>query len=281
MADETREGSPPEPVPRLVSLHDKVSTFLKQQSVDQYLSDTINSSSQENILEQAVATASKLEPQLDRNFEQDVRALHVVDGDLAFQPFIQRLMDELLKQKEEFQSVFETDQGSLYFVLPNRQSLRFERRSYQPISGEPTPEEISNDPELEFYKMHSVSDRVVFISPGEQERIGQIANYGEKPNARAKSIAMSDFIDHIMGGGTEWSQKYMERIGNLQTAPLAIGVTPIEFYLYDKGDINFITPDSKGLLDIKAIAFGMLREAHRGYPVSKIVHERPIKLSTT
>lgn len=276
MKDETGESGPRHTA--LEVLHTKIDSFLQQPTIEQHVTDAINPKTTDStILERAFNLFGELENQLYEEFGIELSTQVIRSFALANDPLTRRIMDELSKHKDQFQHIFETERGSLYFVLPSGQSLRFQRRnSREPenfidISLPPTTSR--DEANIEFYKMHEVADQYVSISSEEAARITGIRT--RKYYEREDYLIDIDIIE------------VLKEINHIQTTQLGTGVSPVEFMLYPtfppKQNLARLKPNHKGVIDAESLLdpysrfpsqFIEIANIHFGHPVTKVIHNR-------
>lgn len=281
MADETKEGEPrPTAQTSALTFQEKVRNLLQQDpSIEQHIQEAINPKLGSTLLNQADSVHREIWNSLsDKIRDEDYyeKGAYEVD-DLVYSPITKRVMDELLKHKEQFQYVFETQSGSHYFVLPNGQTLRFQQRDTKRRgsldqftgglivrSGEkirivdlpPMPPLANPDePAIAFFKMREMMNQCIFISPEEEDRIAKLLGFPKGP------LDPRDFIERI------------GKVGYIQTSPLELGVFPLEFRVGEIQNIDMVTPNSQGIIDTQPLASGeVISGFHMGHPVAKIIY---------
>lgn len=282
MKDETGESGPKHT--GLEILHDKIGSFLKQPTVEQHITDALNPKATDStILEQAFNLFGELEEQLYDQFGIEFTTQLIRSFALANDPLTKRLMDELSKHKDQFQHIFETERGSLYFVLPSGQSLRFQRQNSQEpeefLGISLTPTTSRDEPNIKFYKMHEIADYCVFIPAGESARITRTREQEYRIRLRDGDIYRAlNRADTL---------KALRKIAQIQTAQFGLDVSPVEFKLYPafppEQYLGRLKPDPNGIIDIASLFVPStydpedlveITNIHLGHPVTKIVYDR-------
>lgn len=289
MKDETGESEPKHT--GLEILHDKIGSFLKQPTVEQYITDALNPKATDStILEQAFNLFDELEGQLYDQFGIEFTTQLIRSFALANDPLTRRLMDELSKHKEQFQHIFETERGSLYFVLPSGQSLRFQRQNSQKLEDflgiELPPTTTLDEPNIKFYKMHEIADQCVFIPAGESARITRIREQEHRIRLRDGDIYRElNRTDTL---------KALRKIAQIQTAQFGLDVSPIEFKLYPafppEQYLGRLKPDPNGVIDVASLfvpdsrfpgEFDDIANIHLGHSVTKVLYNLTAEILPT
>ena len=156
------------------------------------------------------------------------------------QLLIKNFIDFLLKQKEAFQSVFETENGSIYFVSKNGQSWRFKK-------------------EDDHYKEQPILNKILFLEPQEGSKFIDLK---KKPL----------FEEYLVGSPKLANQptpyvfkKSALTIGNI---PLEVGINGFAPVVFEENESELkIIGTQKPNGDVeKYFASGI----HNGHPISKI-----------
>lgn len=191
-----------------------------------------------NLRKQLLNQIDELEDQFDEKREKEKISFSWFKE--REQLLIKNFLNFLIKQKDSFQSIFETEKGSIYFVAKNGQSWRFKK-------------------EESFFKEQPILNKIIFLEPLEAD---------EYINLKKNHL----FEEYLVGSPKLINQpspyifkKSALTIGNI---PLEIGINgfaPVVFK-ETENELKIIgTQTSTGTIQ-KNFASGI----HNGHPISKI-----------
>lgn len=248
----TSEASINPQVTVAIALQRQISSIISQPAVEQRFAHAINP---RNTTDSLFKQVDSLRRSLVSEIPETLLEQLPIDPDIRdfiYHPITDRVLSELMKHKEQFQLVFETEKGSLYFVLPNGQTLRFKHKNIgtpEVFGGERVTSGINASELPPFYSLQEKADKCVFLSAEEAERIRNTDRYSRNHMSR-----------------------FLQLINHIQTVPIAVGVTPFELTLFSEKYKSLIEPDTSGRIDTVLLAreYG-LKADHRGHPVSRII----------
>lgn len=193
-----------------------------------------------DLRKQLVDQIDQLEDRFDENRTKE--SLSVAWLEQEKQTLIKNFITNLLKQKESFSSIFETEKGSIYFISKNGQSWRFKK-------------------EGDSFKEQPILNKIIFLSPGEAKKYIQ---FKKCPLLEEYLVGMEDSIS------PECRNPYLFKKSTLShgNIPLEIGshdLFPLVFEEDEKTLKIIGTRMSNGTIE-KFFASG----THNGHPISKI-----------
>lgn len=162
------------------------------------------------------------------------------------QKIISNFIDELLANKEKFSKVFQTENGSFYFVSEEGQSWRFKREEDGELREQP------------------MLNKIVFLSPEEKDR------FLELKNSRF-------FQENLVAfqGNSQWIPEDQRKPYKIKKADFEEGNFPLEIGAYHLPEVIFNeTDDSIEILGVRkydgSIEKCFSSGIHLGHAITKI-----------
>lgn len=159
------------------------------------------------------------------------------------QTLIKNFISELLKQKDSFEAIFETEKGSIYFMAKNGQTWRFKNEEDAYFHEEP------------------ITNKMIFLSPEEAEKFVQLK----------KQVLFQEFLvgmPHSIDPKYKVPYVFKKSTLAIGNVPLEIGIShfPLTVIKEDEQKLRIIgTQRPNGTVE-KYFASGI----HNGHPISKI-----------